>query len=161
MRTDVRELLDAYPRIYFACHRRHVHDPATGAVVSRTQSSILDHLDRHDPTSLNDLAAHMGVTPGTMSVAIDRLLRAGYVTRERHPVDGRRVLIRVTDAGERVKQANSVLDPDLVARLLDELPSDERRAALDGLASLARAATAAARQSKADGTSPFTLRESV
>jgi len=145
MRADVRSLLDAYPRIYFACHRRHVRDPQTARVLSAHQASILDHLDAVEPTSLNDLAAHMGVTASTMSLAVDRLQRAGYVVRERNAVDRRRLELRLTDDGVRIRSANSVLDPDLVVRLLDELSAVERRQALAGLALLARAADASRR----------------
>ena len=77
----VDRLLDAYPRIYFACHTRHVRDPQTQRLLSRHQASVLDHLDEVEPTTLMDLARHMGVTPGTMSIAIDRLERKGYVRR--------------------------------------------------------------------------------
>ena len=145
MRSDVSALLDAYPRIYFACHRRHVRDPAQDRILSAHQASILDHLDAIEPTSLNDLATHMGVTPSTMSIAIDRLQRAGYVARERDAGDRRRLQLRLTEAGVRIRGANSVLDPELVARLLDELSTPERREALAGLAMLARAADASRR----------------
>ena len=79
---DVRALLDAYPRIYFACHTRHVRDPQTGAALSAHQASILDHLDEVDPMSMTDLAGHMGVTIATMSLAIDRLEVKRYVRRD-------------------------------------------------------------------------------
>jgi DNA-binding MarR family transcriptional regulator len=138
--ADVRELLDAYPRIYFACHRRHVRDPKSGKELSAHQASILDHLDSVEPTSLNALAAHMGVTPSTMSIAIDRLARARYVVRARDPLDGRRVQLRLTENGERIKQASSVLDPARVRDLLRHLSPAERRDGLRGLALLARAA---------------------
>src|ERR1043165_6140952 len=116
-----RRLLDAYPRIFFACHRRHVRDDIRGRALSAHQASILDHLDTVEPMSLNDLAAHMGVTPSTMSLAIDRLERGGYVIRERAGTDRRRLELRLTEAGERVKDASSVLEPDLVAVLLQQL----------------------------------------
>ena len=145
MRADVRTLLDAYPRIYFACHRRHVRDPERDRVLSAHQASILDHLDAVEPTSLNDLAAHMGVTPSTMSIAIDRLQRTGYVVRERDTQDRRRLQLRLTDDGVRIRGANSVLDPELVAQMLDELPATDRREALAGLSLLARAADASRR----------------
>ena len=32
--SDVETLLRAYPRIHFACHARHVRDPADGKVLS-------------------------------------------------------------------------------------------------------------------------------
>jgi DNA-binding MarR family transcriptional regulator len=143
LRPDVAAVFRDYPRIYFACHRRHVRDPKTGARVSTHQVSILDHLDREHPTVLGDLADHMGVTPATMSIAVGRLVQHGYVARLLDPADRRKVQLRLTDAGVRVCAANSVLEPALVGDMLDELSATDRRAALHGLALLGRAAIAA------------------
>ena len=140
MRADVQALLRDYPRIFFACHRRHVRDEATSRVLSSHQASILDHLDDVAATDLTRLAAHMGVTLSTMSLAIDRLAKQGYVTRQRDAADARRVQLRLTSDGVRIKRAQSVLEPHLVAALLDQLSADERDRALHGLALLARAA---------------------
>ena len=129
-----------YPRIYFACHTRHVRDPHTDRLLSRHQASILDHLDEIEPITLNDLARHMGVTAGTMSLSIDRLERKGYVMRMRDAVDRRRVHLRLTTAGVRVRQASSVLDPERVEALVARLSDEAREAAISGLALLAQAA---------------------
>ena len=136
----VRDLLRAYPRIYFACHTRHVRDPQSGALLSSHQASILDHLDEVDSMSMSDLAEHSGVTVATMSIAIDRLERRGYVGRERDARDRRRVLLRLTSDGVRIREANSVLDPVRVEEMLKRLSKADRKRALDGLALLARAA---------------------
>jgi DNA-binding MarR family transcriptional regulator len=135
-------VLDAYPRIYFACHTRHVRNPATGGAVSAHQASILDHLDEVDPTSVTDLADHMGVTVATMSLAIDRLEQKRLVRRERDAADRRRVLVRVTADGMRLREAKSVLDPVRVEQVLAHLTPHDRAKALDGLALLARASAA-------------------
>ena len=137
----VAAVLRDYPRIYFACHRRHVRDPDSGALLSTHQASILDHLDAVEPTSLTELAEHMGVTPGTMSIAVERLVRQGYVRRGRDQADRRRLTLRLSDAGVRIKSAQSVLDPALVRAVLDRLAPAERAAALRGLAILASAAS--------------------
>jgi len=136
---DVRAILEAYPRVYFACHTRHVRDPQSGEALSAHQASILDHLDEVDPMSMTDLAGHMGVTVATMSLAIDRLERKGYARRARDPRDGRRVLLRMTGAGVRVREAKSVLDPVRIEQVLGRLSSVDREAALSGLRLLARA----------------------
>jgi DNA-binding MarR family transcriptional regulator len=132
-------VLAGYPRIYFACHTRHVKDPSTGREVSAHQASILDHLDEVDPMSMTDLAGHMGVTVATMSLAIDRLETRSYVRRDRDPRDGRRVLLRITAAGVRLREAKSVLDPVRVEQVLGQLSDADREAALKGLDLLARA----------------------
>lgn len=138
-RDAVRQVMELYPRIYFACHTRHVRDPKTQHLLSAHQASILDHLDEREPLALLDLAHHMGVTASTMSLNIERLVRRGYVSRARAAEDGRRLKLRLTPAGVRVREAKSVLDPARVRALLARLTPVERESGIHGLAILARA----------------------
>src|SRR5579863_5807042 len=124
---EVETVLRCYPQIYFACHRRHIRDQASDAVLSAHQASVLDHLDDVDTTSLFNLARHMGVTASTMSLTVDRLERGGYVTRERSKEDGRRVDLRLTAAGVRIKRQQKVLEPELVQAVLSRLDERKRR----------------------------------
>jgi len=132
-------IMTLYPRIYFACHTRHVRDPHSQRMLSRHQASILDHLDEIEPTTVMELAAHMGVTAATMSLSIDRLERKGYVVRLKDAKDRRRVHVRLTSAGVRVREASSVLDAARVEALVARLSEQERARAIEGLALLARA----------------------
>ena len=136
----VSQVMRFYPRIFFACHTRHVRDARTRRTISAHQASILDHLDEIEPTGLNDLARHMGVTASTMCITVDRLIRARYVARTRDPRDGRRVALRITRAGARLRDQKSVLDADLVRAMLARMTPAERRDGLRGLELLARAA---------------------
>ena len=133
-------LLTYYPQIYFACHTQHTRDPHTQHKVSQRQISILDHLDAIEATAVTQLALHMGVTPSTISLAIDRLEGRGYVTRNRDVQDARRVLVRLTESGVQVREAHSVLDAERVTDLLAELNDAQRGRAVQGLELLARAA---------------------
>lgn len=139
-RTAVEDVMALYPRIFFACHTRHVRDETTDTRLTAHQASILDHLDEVHPVGLGELAEHMGVTASTMSIHIDRLAGFGYVDRARDPEDGRRVELRLTDDGARVRDAKTVLDADRVERLLGRLGEAERRDAVRGLELLASAA---------------------
>ncbi len=139
-KSAVETVLRCYPRIYFACHRRHVRDPKTKAVLSAHQAGVLDHLDGVEGTSLLELAKHIGVTASTMSLMVDRLERGGYVRRERSREDGRRVDLRLTPAGVRIKRQQNVLEPELVEAMLARLDEGRRRQALAGLELLAEAA---------------------
>ena len=82
----------------------------------------------------------MGVTAATMSLALDRLERKGYVVRTRDAADRRRVHVRLTSAGVRIREATSVLDPSRVEALLARMSDADRDAAVRGLALLADAA---------------------
>ena len=138
--SGVETVLRCYPLIYFACHRRHVRDEATREILSAHQAGVLDHLDDVEPTSLLELARHMGVTASTMCLTVDRLERGGYVRRERSKQDGRRVDLQLTPAGVRIKQQQKVLEPELVAAMLTKLNDRKQAQALRGLELLAEAA---------------------
>jgi MarR family transcriptional regulator, organic hydroperoxide resistance regulator len=133
-------VLRCYPQIYFACHRRHVRDEKTKTVLSAHQASVLDHLDDVEGTNLLELARHMGVTASTMSLMVDRLERGGYVTRKRSKEDRRRVDLRLTPAGIRIKRQQNVLEPKLVEAMLARMDKHRRQKALRGLELLAEAA---------------------
>ena len=137
---QISSLMESYPTIYFACHTRHVQDEETDQRISAHQAGILDHLDEVESTSSLTLARHLGVTASTMSLTIDRLVRGGYVTRDRDPTDARKVALRLTKDGARVKERKSVLDRDLVAAMLGRMKPGERATALSGLEMLAKAA---------------------
>lgn len=136
----VRRLMNLYPKIFFACHTRHVRDPKTQKLLSAHQASILDHLDLREPLPLMHLARHMGVTPSTMSLSIEKLVRRRYVLRSRDPHDGRRISLLLSPAGARIRSEKSVLEPRRVFAMLQRLSPRERSRALHGLALLARAA---------------------
>ncbi len=139
-RAEVETVLRCYPQIYFACHRRHVRDEKTQNILSAHQASILDHLDDVEGTPVLELARHMGVTASTMSLTVDRLERGGYVRRDRSKQDARRVDLRLTAAGVRIKRQQKVLEPDLIGVMLGRMDEKRRRKALRGLELLADAA---------------------
>ncbi len=138
--SGVQLLFQAYPKIYLACHRQHFRDDESGRVLTAHMASILDHLDPQHSRTISEMARHMSVTESTMSLQISKLEELGYVRRVRDAADRRRVAVRLTSAGVRVCQQNSVLDPDLAHEMLSSLSADDRETALRGIALLSDAA---------------------
>lgn len=143
-----RRLLDAYPAIFLACHRRHVRDDESGKRVTENQASVLDHLDRQRSITLSKLAEHMGVGRSTMSITVGRLVRDGYIVRNRSKNDARSLGLRLTAAGARVKDQNSILDPELMRQLFRLMPGRELETALQGIELLAKYARIILRKRK-------------
>ena len=137
---DMRRLLASYPKIYLACHRRHLRDDEDGRMLTQHQAGILDHLDRSNPLTIAELARHLDVTESTISITLSKLEAAGYVRRSQDNDDRRYVRVRLTAAGLRVKEQNSVLDPDLVSEMFSLLSPKDAESALAGLELLAQTA---------------------
>lgn len=138
--ADHQTLLDAVARIQRACRPRFVRDPEGGERVSAHQARVLALLDPEDPAMVGELAEHLGVTASTMSLTLGRLERAGYVRRDRDPLDGRVMNVRLTDSGARAREARRELDPERASRLLDLVGPEARPEALRALALLGAAA---------------------
>ena len=137
---DVFEVQRLYPQIYLACHTDHVRASSTKWRISSQDASILVHLDKDAGLSPSTLASHLGVTPSTLSAAIARLSELGYLTNEPHGADRRKRELRLTARGAEAIASTSVLNAERVRALLKKLKPAERKAALRGLALLARAA---------------------
>jgi MarR family transcriptional regulator, organic hydroperoxide resistance regulator len=146
--SRIRRLLDAYPAIFLACHRRHVRQDETGKGVTERQASVLDHLHATRATSLSQLAEHMGIGRSAMCIAVARLVRGGYIATSRDKQDARRVALTLTAAGTRVKEQNTILDPELLTAMFRLIPAAELESALQGMERLAKYAKILLRQRK-------------
>ncbi|GII96666.1 MarR family winged helix-turn-helix transcriptional regulator [Sinosporangium siamense] len=65
--------------------------------LNRTDSRCVAYLITRGPMASGELAELAGLTPGALTVAVDRLERAGFAERARDVADRRRVLIHPTD----------------------------------------------------------------
>ena len=137
---DVFEVQRLYPQIFVACHTDHVRAASTRWRISSQDASILVHLDRDSGLSPRALADHLGVTPSTLSAAIARLSELGYLTSKPNDSDRRKRELRLTARGAEAIASTSVLNAERVQAMLNKLTPDERKAAIRGLALLARAA---------------------
>ena len=61
--------------------------------INRTDLACLDVITRFGPVTAGEIAAEAGLTTGAVTAVVDRLERAGYVTRERDVDDRRRVIV--------------------------------------------------------------------
>ncbi len=71
---------------------------------------------RHGELPLGKLGVRLQVHPTSITSAVDRLERQGFVERHRHPTDGRTTLAVITRAGRRaVERATEVLNDEVFA----------------------------------------------
>ncbi|WP_022882356.1 MarR family winged helix-turn-helix transcriptional regulator [Gryllotalpicola ginsengisoli] len=91
--------LDAQLRIAVGRLNRRIRAEKASDELSDGQFSVLALLYREGPHTVGELAEAERVTPPSMNRRVNSLVEGGYVTREGSPDDGRKVIVRVTDAG--------------------------------------------------------------
>jgi DNA-binding MarR family transcriptional regulator len=93
----------------------------------------LESIGLYDAKTMSETAADLGVTTGTLTVAVDRLVRKGYVNRERDQEDRRIVRVMLTKKGKLAHRIHSKFHHLLVERITHGLDDDRRAILLDML----------------------------
>ncbi len=83
-----------------------------------------------------------------MSITVARLVRSGYVTSHRDIHDARRIALTLTTKGARVKDQNTILEPQLVKEMFRLMPAAKLESALQGIECIAKYANILLRQRK-------------
>ena len=93
--------------------------------VPQIELAALEQLDALGGLTPGELGHRLGLTSGGVTALTGRLIDAGYVTRERHPEDGRMRVLTVTPAGSERLHEHMAPVREPVEEALAELPSDQ------------------------------------
>ncbi len=108
--------------------------------ISVTQCYALEALKRDGPMRLNDLAARLFLDKSTSSRVLGALVRKGYAERLLDLTDGRAINVRITPKGRGLySRIHGGLVQQQVQMIADLTP-EARRAAIEVISRLARAA---------------------
>jgi DNA-binding MarR family transcriptional regulator len=87
----------------------------------------LAHLSVDGPLGPTELTHRLHMTTGAMTAMLDRLAERGFVVREPHASDRRRIMVRLSDEGrERIFRQVHGMANEIVA-ISGRLDPDERR----------------------------------
>jgi DNA-binding MarR family transcriptional regulator len=98
------------------------------ADLSASAAFALNRVCREGPIRLTTLATREGVTQPSMTQLIQRLERAGLVTRLADPDDGRAALIGITEDGQALLDDRKRLRRERLVLLLATLTAEEESA---------------------------------
>lgn len=77
------------------------------------------------PPSVGDIAERMLVDPSTASRLVDQQVAAGYLLRQRHPDDGRRSQLLLTDEGRALLREVTAARREILGELTAAWSSDD------------------------------------
>lgn len=101
--------------------------------LSKTEMHTLATIGPYEQRSMGETAGKLNITTGTLTVAIDRLVKKGYVNRERAETDRRVVLLSLTRKGKIAYRLFWKFHTLLVNGMVSDLDRDERKQLLDAL----------------------------
>ena len=132
-------VLDQYSRIVRVMHQ--VSEPVWRELdLTMAQLRTLFTLAREGPVCMGQVAEAQGVSLPTASHLVERLVQAGLATRESDPADRRRMVVRITPAGEELVNKMRHGGHGRMRGWLGYLSNDDIAALLRGMTALAVAA---------------------
>jgi DNA-binding MarR family transcriptional regulator len=99
--TDTVSVADALRPVLLRVGRE-LRREARAVGISPEQVSLLVAIKYAPGLGIRDLAANERISPPALTKHVDRLERDGLVVRTRHPDDGRRIGLALTEEGQRV-----------------------------------------------------------
>ncbi len=93
--------------------------------LSVTENHIIEAIGKDREMTMTEVAKQLEITVGTLTTAINRLIKKEYVERRRIEEDRRVVLIKLTNRGERAFDCHAKFHEAMIESIIKELPENE------------------------------------
>ena len=104
--------------------------------LSITEMHVIDNIGVTKERTMSDTAKDLNITSGTLTTAIDNLIKKGYVIRRRSAEDRRVVKIKLTEKGKAAFKSHEDFHKDLVISALQQLDSNEEEVLIKVLSNI-------------------------
>ena len=93
--------------------------------LSITEMHTIDAIGTQGNRTMGEIAHDLRITVGTLSAAITKLIKKGYVERKRTEEDRRVVLVSLTSKGENVYREHQVFHEEMITSMLGNFSEEE------------------------------------
>ena len=104
--------------------------------ISVNDMHIIEAIGTGEPKNMSTVAKLMSVTVGPLTIAINNLVKKGYVSRVRSEEDRRVVLIFLTEKGKRAYQHHREFHDGMVKALVEGLDEGQQKILVKSLLNL-------------------------
>lgn len=104
--------------------------------ITSNDMHVIEAIGMDAPKNMSSVAKELSVTVGTLTIAVNSLVKKGYVKRERSEQDRRVVFISLTELGERAYLHHEQFHKKMVQAMIATIPADEMTVLVEGLRNL-------------------------
>ncbi|MGN0482073.1 MAG: MarR family winged helix-turn-helix transcriptional regulator [Lachnospiraceae bacterium] len=104
--------------------------------ISNNDMRILEAIGSHTQKNMSAIAKELSITVGTLTIAMNNLVKKGYVKRSRSQQDRRVVLISLTERGERAFCHHKQFHEEMIAATLQGISPEDSAVLIHALTNL-------------------------
>ena len=98
--------------------------------VTANDMHVIEAIDMEEARNMSSVARSLGVTTGTLTIAVNSLVKKGYVERARSEEDRSVVLVSLSEKGKRAYLHHRQFHEQMIEAIVEEL-SEEEQAVLE------------------------------
>lgn len=106
--------------------------------ITNNDMHVIEAIGVGEPKNMSTIAKLLSVTVGTLTIAMNSLVKKGYVIRERGKEDRRVVYISLSEKGLRAYRHHEEFHRQMIESVLENLTEDETESLVKALAKLER-----------------------
>ena len=104
--------------------------------ITNNDINVIEAIGIGEPKNMSSIARELSVTVGTLTIAMNSLVKKGYVVRARGEADRRVVYISLSEKGRVVYDRHARFHKEMIDAVITRLQPDELEALLKGLNNL-------------------------
>jgi len=95
--------------------------------ITVSEAHMIELIGRFGEPSIGQLAALLDITPPSVTVAVKKLERKGFLTRMQSSDDGRKAHVHLTEIGQRIDRIHSLFHRQLVRNISSQTDESEQK----------------------------------
>lgn len=99
---------------------------------------VIEAIGLDEPKNMTSIARELSVTVGTLTIAMNSLVKKGYVIRERGKEDRRVVYIALSEKGRKAYEHHAEFHKEMIRGISEELNEEEQKVLIHALTKLDR-----------------------
>ena len=104
--------------------------------VTTNDMHVIEAIGLDSPKNMTAVAKSLGVTTGTLTIAVNSLVKKGFVDRVRSEEDRRVVLVSLTDKGKNAYRHHQKFHTEMIDAVVATLDEEEKRVLTKALRNL-------------------------
>lgn len=93
--------------------------------ITNNDMHVIDAIGVGIPKNMSAIAKELSVTVGTLTIAMNSLVKKGYVNRERSSEDRRVVYISLSEKGQKAFKHHAGFHREMIQGIMNELDGEE------------------------------------
>lgn len=98
-----------------------------GGDLTFSEFHTLERIGDSARSTMSEIASRLGITLGTLTTSVNRLIKKGYVFRDRSEKDKRVVYVGLTEKGDEAFRLHRSFHEEITAQVMKAVNPDEQK----------------------------------